>query len=68
MTYYTTTTGDMLDAIAWRHYGSSSGYVESILENNPGLARLPPHLPGRVVIALPDPPPPSRPALVSLWD
>jgi phage tail protein X len=30
--------GDMLDAMAWRHYGRQTGTVEQVLDANYGLA------------------------------
>ncbi len=31
--------GETLDALCWRHYGSTAGTVEAVLEANPGLAQ-----------------------------
>ncbi|RKU01830.1 phage tail protein [Burkholderia sp. Nafp2/4-1b] len=45
--------GDTLDALCWRHYGSTAGTVEAVLEANPGLAELGPVLPMGTVVALP---------------
>lgn len=30
--------GETLDALCWRHYGSTAGTVEAVLDANPGLA------------------------------
>ncbi|MHA1570504.1 MAG: tail protein X [Alphaproteobacteria bacterium] len=49
----TTTDGDMIDLIAWNHYGFHEGTVEAILEANPDLAGQPPVLAGGVEIVLP---------------
>lgn len=66
---YTTRPGDMLDYICWKHYGSSSGYVEAILEHarNYRLSDQPDILPGEVNIFLPE----IRlkePQPIRLWD
>lgn len=63
-----TTDGDMLDLIAFRHYGYSSGAVEAILDANYGLADKPPVLPAGIVITLPDIAPAPVKAPVRLWD
>ncbi len=53
-TIYTTIQGEMIDAICRRAYGDESGYVEAVLEANPGLAALAAPLPIGTKIALPD--------------
>ena len=69
---YTTQQGDMLDLIAWRHYGYHEGTVEAILAHwsNYRLAELPHVLPAGVVIVLPDLPSLAdrAPQPVRLWD
>lgn len=66
---YTTIQGEMLDAVCQKIYGDESGYVERVLEANPGLARLPHRLPIGTKIHLPDL---SRTndsqSVISLWD
>lgn len=37
MIFYETKQGDMLDAICWKHYGTMSGTVETVLEANRSL-------------------------------
>ena len=37
-TSYTTAGGEMIDDIAWRHYGHQRGTTEAVLDANPGLA------------------------------
>lgn len=62
--------GDTLDALCWRHLGTTEGLVERALELNPGLAELGPVLPHGVLVRLPPLPPAGatdRP-LVQLWD
>ncbi len=66
---YTTIQGEMVDAICRKVYGDESGYMEQVLEANPGLAALPHRLPMGTKIRLPD----LRQAddnqsVVSLWD
>lgn len=67
---YITRQGEMLDEIAWRHYGYHAGTVEAILDANYGLADLPHVLPIGTRIVLPDLPPASSrlPQPVRLWD
>lgn len=59
----------MVDMICRRAYGDESGYVEKVLEANPGLAALGPVLPIGTKLVLPDIPrtAPER-QIVSLWD
>lgn len=70
MTPYTTKQHDMLDAIAYRHYGYHGGTVEAILEANRDLSELPCVLPAGITILLPDLTPASerRPVAMRLWD
>jgi phage tail protein X len=51
---YRTIEGDMIDAIAYRHYGHHNGTTEAILEANRGLAAQPMILPDGLIITLPD--------------
>lgn len=67
-TTYLTRDGDMLDQIAARHYGFSSGAVEAILVANYGLCEHPPVLPAGLVITLPDLTPATAVAPVRLWE
>jgi len=61
--------GDTLDALCWRHLGTTRGVIERALDLNPGLADLGPVLPHGTAVDLPEPPAPasSRPTL-RLWD
>lgn len=56
--YWFTKPDEMLDYICWKYYGSSSGYVEEVLEHqhpfNYRLCDHPEHLPGQLNIYLPD--------------
>ncbi len=67
---YVTKQNDMLDLIAWRHYGFQAGTVEAILEANRELSALPCVLPAGLTILLPEiaPVTQQRPAAVRLWD
>lgn len=68
-TVYTTHQGEMVDAICRRVYGDESGYVEAVLDTNPGLAAKGTPLPMLATVFLPDVPKLSGPArVVSLWD
>lgn len=51
--YYVVRENEMLDYICFKHYGYSSGAVEVVLEENPGLAENGSFLPGRLKIKLP---------------
>lgn len=52
---YRTRAGDMVDAIAFKHYGSDdTAYIALILEANPGLAKQGPVLPYGLAIKLPE--------------
>lgn len=66
---YITRQNEMIDTICRRSYGDESGYVETVLDVNPGLAALGPVLPIMTKIVLPDLPraAPER-KIVSLWD
>lgn len=53
--FYETRDGDVLDAIAFDHYGSTaSGQLEAVLAANPGIAALGAVLDAGVRIVLPD--------------
>lgn len=67
-TFVRAAQGDMVDLIAWRHYGHRPGIVEAIFEVNPGLADFGPVLPLGTVVFLPSIPKPSQVApTISLW-
>lgn len=60
--------GDTVDALCWRHHGSSAA-VEQVLEINPGLAALGPILPHGTPVTLPDTDPaPAGTNYLNLWD
>lgn len=66
---YRTSEGDVVDQVAWRHYGRTDGrVVEKVLAANPGLADQGPVLPAGVTIVLPDLPEPEQVDGVRLWD
>ena len=52
-TTITTGLAQPLDAICRQHYGDESGYVETVLDANPGLAALGPVIPRGTTIILP---------------
>lgn len=59
----------MVDSICRKMYGGESGYVEQLLEANPGLAALPHRLPMGTKIVLPDLSKSDKsPSIVALWD
>lgn len=66
---YITKQNEMVDMVCRRAYGDESGYVETVLDVNPGLAALGPILPIGTKVVLPDLPKaaPER-KIVSLWD
>lgn len=66
---YVTKGGEMIDEIAWRHYGHQIGTAEAVQEANRGLAALGPLLPSGVTIVLPDLAAPSSASTpVKLYD
>ena len=67
MTTTTLQVAEALDAVCRRVYGDESGYVEAVLDANPGLTG--PILPAGTVIVLPDLAPPEEAdvAVVTLW-
>jgi len=66
---YTTLAGDMVDHIAWRHYGTEFGTTEAILTANPHLAEQGLALPAGIVILLPaDAKPVPKSIQRKLWD
>lgn len=68
MTAVTTRDGDMIDAVAWNHYGFHAGTVEAVLEANPRLAQMPPVLDGGLQIILPEIAAPATDTTVKLYD
>lgn len=66
---YRTMQGEMVDAICRRVYGDESGYVEAVLDANPGLAVSGVLLPDRTEIALPNTTKAAETVpMVALWD
>lgn len=68
MIKYRTSENDMLDWIAWKHYGTQTGAVEAIMEANPGLADKGDKLPAGLVINLPEIQKPKTDTIIKLWD
>lgn len=66
---YTSSDGDTVDYIAWKHYGTQAGQItEQVLAANPGLAAYGPLLPAGVVITLPVVDKVSKVQGTRLWD
>ncbi|EOC0435179.1 tail protein X [Cronobacter dublinensis] len=60
--------GDTLDAICARHYGRTTGVVETVLTANPGLAELGAVLPHGTAVELPDIAPAPAAESINLWE
>jgi phage tail protein X len=67
MITYVTKDGDVLDAICWKYYGSTSGTVEKVLEANRHLAELGSIFAAGVKIILPDLTQEEETESVKLW-
>ena len=67
-TEHRTREGEMLDEICWRHYGSSAGYVERVLEANYRLEEQPLVLPAGLIITLPEIVVEPIATTIRLWD
>ena len=67
MITYTTKDGDVLDAICWKYYGSTSGTVEKVLEANRHLAELGSIFAAGIKIILPDLAQEEETESVKLW-
>ncbi|MDG7056551.1 MAG: tail protein X [Wolbachia endosymbiont of Penenirmus auritus] len=65
--YYSTKENDMLDYICWKHYGFTSGAVEIVLEENPGLAEYGSFLPAGLKIKLPVIEKPLQKSTLKIW-
>lgn len=68
MEIYKTIQGEMIDSICRKIYGGESGFVEALLEANPGLAALPDPLPIGTEIKIPDNQVVKTRKVVTLWD
>lgn len=71
VTTYRTVEGDVVDLIAFDHYGTSKGTIEAIYDANRGLADYGPILPGGIIITLPVVPAQARlksRRVIQLWD
>lgn len=62
--------GDTVDALCYRHLGSTAGMVEQTYQLNPGLADLGPILPLGTALTLPEVADDAAPAdtTIQLWD
>nr|WP_265023193.1 tail protein X [Wolbachia endosymbiont (group B) of Ischnura elegans] len=65
--YYLAKENDMLDYICWKHYGFTSGAVEIVLEENPGLAEYGSFLPAGLKIKLPIIEKPLQKSILKIW-
>lgn len=65
---YQTKTGELLDDICHRYYQGRPNTVETVLNANPGLAKLGPIIPKNTVVFLPEIPVSEDDNLISLWD
>lgn len=68
MTYYETKSGDTVDYLSWKFYGSRKGAVEAILKANNRIADLGPVLPRGTVIVFPELPAEETKKVIRLWD
>jgi len=66
--YYYTKENEMLDYICWKHYGYSSGAVEEVLLENPGLAEYASFLPAGLKIKLPKIQKISKESVINILD
>lgn len=60
--------GDTVDAICYRHYGSTAGITEQVIGANPHIANLTPVLPTNTLVMLPELSRPAALNLIKLWD
>lgn len=67
MITYITKDGDVLDAICFKYYGSTSGVVEKVLEANRHLAELGAVFAAGTKIVLPDLTPEEETETIKLW-
>lgn len=66
--YYHSFDGDVLDRIAWKHYGSATPEIlQMIYDANAGLNAYGVVLPEGVSIFLPDIPPAPKKEAMRLW-
>ncbi|XMA30466.1 tail protein X [Wolbachia endosymbiont of Tetranychus urticae] len=65
--YYLAKENDILDYICWKHYGFTSGAVEIVLEENPGLSEYGSFLPAGLKIKLPIIEKPLQKSILKIW-
>lgn len=68
MKLYQTIQGEMIDAICYNIFGFESGFLEEVLEMNPGIAALDDPLPTGTILKLPEKPAIKKREVVALWD
>nr|WP_236717774.1 MULTISPECIES: tail protein X [Wolbachia] len=66
--YYLAKENEMLDYICWKHYGFTSGAVEIVLKENPGLAEHGSFLPVGLRIKLPVIEKPLKRSTLKVWE
>ena len=59
--------GDVIDALVYRHLGSTAGHVEATLEANPGLAKVATNIPMGMQVRLVKAQQPVQ-NRINLWD
>lgn len=68
-TIIVTASGDTVDHVCWRHYGTTAGQVvEQVLAANPGLADRGALLPAGIEVQLPAIIRPGQSKGLRLWD
>lgn len=66
---YRTSEGDLVDYIAWKHYGTTERLVvEQLLDANKGLADIGPVLPAGILVLLPVIDTTQKAQGIKLWD
>ena len=63
-----TQQNDTVDSLCWRHYGRTLAVVESVLQANPGLAKLGLVLPQGLEVVMPELAAPAAKPMIQLWD
>ena len=59
---------DTVDSLCWRHYGTTRGMVEAVLQANPGLAGLGPVLTQGMAVRMPVATAKPTQPVIQLWD
>ena len=59
---------DTVDSLCWRHYGTTQGVVEAVLQANPGLAGIGLVLPQGMAVRMPVVTSKPIQPVIQLWD